>query len=295
MRPKKGSIASRELAARRSKISHASVIERYSKGESSVALAKEAGVSCAAIFGILRRNNICSRTTEEANRKKRKYDYDAMIADYKSGLSLNKVGDKHNTTASTVLKIFKSLGFASRGKQGYLRGEAHYLWKGGITRDLDGYAVEKSGRVHRLAMAKFLNRKLSIWEDVHHVDGGKDNFHIDNLVVMPKREHSRFHTYLRGRELPINAEALRQFCRIESEKFWRFTKRDFLIASEKYGYISHPIRKKEKRRCCVKGCGKPNCGNGLCSKHLQRKKARDRGYWISGGGRRTPYCGNRFR
>lgn len=48
-------------------------------------------------------------------------------------------------------------------------------------------------REHRLVVEKALGRYLERDEDVHHVDGNKQNNHIDNLRVMTHVEHIHHH------------------------------------------------------------------------------------------------------
>jgi hypothetical protein len=59
--------------------------------------------------------------------------------------------------------------------------------------DVRGYAYE-----HRLVMADHLGRDLNPDEEIHHVDGDKQNNAIDNLEVLSKADHARYHLALRG-------------------------------------------------------------------------------------------------
>lgn len=59
--------------------------------------------------------------------------------------------------------------------------------------DSNGYPTFKSKRVHRYKMEAFLGRKLLTDEHVHHKNGNKKDFRIDNLEVLSASEHHRLH------------------------------------------------------------------------------------------------------
>lgn len=52
---------------------------------------------------------------------------------------------------------------------------------------------KKQVRLHRYKMEKFLGRKLSSDEIVHHIDGNKLNNNIENLEVLSRSEHLQKH------------------------------------------------------------------------------------------------------
>jgi hypothetical protein len=81
-----------------------------------------------------------------------------------------------------------------------------WLWKNGIYRRKDGYIYKKlfkddlfinmarrsDGYIleHRLIMAKYLGRCLSLNEQVHHKNGIRDDNRIENLELISKANHS---------------------------------------------------------------------------------------------------------
>jgi hypothetical protein len=275
----------------KSLIPHSEIIERYLKKEPSTKIAKIAGISPSAVFGILIRNNVPRRTKAESEKIKRKYNHEAIANDYKDGMFLCAVAEKYGTDSSNILHILKKNGVKSRGFEGRRKGVNHPMWKGGKTHDHSGYVIQKEGRTHRILMEETIGRKLCHWESVHHIDGDKKNCRIDNLVVMSGREHIRFHTFLRMMSLGITKENLAKFCRKESDFVYHFSIKDFREVCFKIGIKPKSLNKNKRKVCRVDGCEGMNAGYGFCSKHYQRYIAKKRGYWKSGRGRITSYLG----
>ena len=84
------------------------------------------------------------------------------------------------------------------------KGKRSMNWKGGEIKNNYGYVevwmpehpnANKSGyiRKHRLVMSDFLGRPLEDNEDVHHINGIKDDNRIGNLELIQKSEHAKFH------------------------------------------------------------------------------------------------------
>jgi len=59
--------------------------------------------------------------------------------------------------------------------------------------DSGGYPIVNSKRVHRYKMEAFMGRKLLTDEHVHHKNGNKKDFRIDNLEVLSASEHHKLH------------------------------------------------------------------------------------------------------
>ena len=82
----------------------------------------------------------------------------------------------------------------------YWIGKNHPAWNGGwITNS--GYKEfntnSKRFRYHRYIMEKHIGRKLKSFEVVHHMNHDRLDNRIENLEIMSKSDHSRYHNLSR--------------------------------------------------------------------------------------------------
>lgn len=86
----------------------------------------------------------------------------------------------------------------NKGKKG-LWGSDSPTWRGGRSKTVNGYVrvlIPGTGShqlEHRMIMEKHLGRKLGRKEQVHHINGIKDDNRLENLQVLDIRGHGRLH------------------------------------------------------------------------------------------------------
>ena len=86
----------------------------------------------------------------------------------------------------------------------FQHGYKHPNWKGGRNTDIEGYIRIKKWdhpyhdsrgyvREHRLVMEEKLGRYLKPDEDIHHINGNKQDNRVENLQLLSHGEHNRRH------------------------------------------------------------------------------------------------------
>lgn len=103
------------------------------------------------------------------------------------------------------------------------RGDKNPYWKGGERINEWGYRyILMDGKYvleHRYVMEKHLNRKLTLQEEVHHLDGNKLNNDISNLVVLSKSDHSKLHWSKPGKKEAHSANMREKYDKGEILRF----------------------------------------------------------------------------
>lgn len=82
----------------------------------------------------------------------------------------------------------------------YMKGIQSPFWKGGTELNTGYRMLKVNGKYeleHRVLMERHIGRKLEPGEVVHHKDGNRKNNLLNNLIIMEKREHDRYHTLKR--------------------------------------------------------------------------------------------------
>jgi hypothetical protein len=82
---------------------------------------------------------------------------------------------------------------------------------------------------HRLAMEKYLGRKLKSTEHIHHIDGNQRNNNIKNLILLSNSQHYKLHHNKVAPKKTIK-------CTNCKKEFIRLSRKvKFALAHNKYG------------------------------------------------------------
>lgn len=261
------------------KISASEIIDRYLKGETPTSISMDAGVSHVSVVNVLIRHKIPLRGRSDINH--RKYDYEAITKRYLEVGSLNEVAVEFGVKATQIKVAVEKCGFKPKTpKEAARKGIDNPLYKGKSYKGLDGYIILPDGRrEHRVIMENKLGRKLSHWEDVHHINEIRTDNREENLAVIPNKEHNRFHTFLRHRRTPTNRDLLFRFCKEELPNYFRFTHKDLEEAIKLWPCPLKDPKPKLIKTCKEKGCNHKAYGKkDICSMHYQRANAQLKGW-----------------
>jgi transposase-like protein len=170
------------------------VVAEYLAGKSTVDLACRYGVTPPTVACLLKKRSISLRSRSEINRLRAPVDEKRLqsLTD-EAKLSQWEIAEELGVSLPTVERTLRRLGLRSKKGRGSPM-EKNFFWRGGRTRDVDGYVLVKAHdhpfadnrgyvREHRLVMEKKLGRYLDPKEIVHHLDGVHDNNDPDNLEV----------------------------------------------------------------------------------------------------------------
>lgn len=110
--------------------------------------------------------------------------------------SLRRLADKKTNWWKThdTAETRRKIGEASKGREGKKR-EQSSLWRGGrYVSGRDGYIMVYIGNYkyipeHRFVMQQHLGRELTADEEVHHINGIKDDNRLQNLKLVVKKMH----------------------------------------------------------------------------------------------------------
>lgn len=117
----------------------------------------------------------------------------SMFELYKKGFSLEQVGNAFGVTRQSVYKMFKKRNFKLRNSKKLpfiiFNGNKYTLRNTGYY----GRTNKNRSLLHR-DIWKSNHGKIPNGYDIHHIDGNKQNNHINNLEIIKKDTHSKIYT-----------------------------------------------------------------------------------------------------
>ncbi|HKY40764.1 MAG TPA: HNH endonuclease [Polyangiaceae bacterium] len=172
----------------------------YAAGVVPTKLVEQYGVSEWKVRDCVKRHGVPLRPRGQQRPVYSAEEVDEMLELWRKGVSQFDIGRKLGVGQTTVSRLLASRGITNGGQ--HAKGERHGMWKGGRSKNQEGYALvllnerhpfwsmsNSAGYVleHRLVMARKLKRPLRPNETVHHIDGDKTNNKISNLQLRQGR------------------------------------------------------------------------------------------------------------
>lgn len=166
---------------------------RNDKGMDSIG--ESLGCSRAAVRNALVREGVEIRLQGPRFHDISPEDIDRMVELSKGGMGQVAIGQMMGMSQPVVSRVLQGRGVAKRGAPS---GEQHGSWKGGRSVTGEGYIItwvspndslsvmrNRMGYVpeHRLVMARSLGRPLAPNENVHHLNGIRDDNRLENLEL----------------------------------------------------------------------------------------------------------------
>ena len=153
-----------------------------------------------------------------------KLPLDKVKAMYEGGHTQGEIAEALGVSQKVVWRFMKNHGIKARvaAKRDQCR-EKNSFWRGGTVKDSAGYVLVKQEghprakkcgdyvREHILVAEKFIGRSLLPDEVVHHINRIRDDNRPENLAVMTKTEHIKYHTQARkGEDIPLPSSVTKE-------------------------------------------------------------------------------------
>lgn len=173
------------------------VVREYRSGMPMDAIKRKYRCSRWAVHTAVRKAGVKLRAAYGERKKWTKAQQRKMCVLYKKGLAQHHIAVEFGTTPRNISFVLASNGIKTAGPA---RGERHPHWKGGRTRDGNGYVLCKYDQMdsiaapmassgssyileHRLVMARSVGRALKSFETVHHINGVRTDNRLENLQL----------------------------------------------------------------------------------------------------------------
>ncbi len=153
-------------------------------------IAERLKCSPTGVSHALRRHGIDRRPEGRARVDARLNDREWLEAAYAQHTSYEIARDL-GCNAATVREHLRMLDIPVRRKVKRRRDRSHYPC-------MTPVAPGRTALIHRFLMEEHLGYQLPPNMHVHHIDGVRWNYALDNLMVMPQKTHHRLHGLSRG-------------------------------------------------------------------------------------------------
>jgi len=120
------------------------------------------------------------------------WDWDCIFADYKDGMPLEKLLEKHQVSSTTFHRRRKAAGIPSRPRRG-AKGKRNYQYKHGNSGRSHPYDRYLSAQVAAACLGHVVPKA---WQ-IHHLDENPTNNRPENLAIFYDRsQHAQYHQKL---------------------------------------------------------------------------------------------------
>ena len=220
------------------------IIELYKSGESPYIIAQKFRCAPPSVYRVLYKAGVvrsqgeaCSLAHKQGKfkasyKKKRRcrLNDEEIVKLYQEGKTPKEISQIAGITSIPILERVHKLGIARTRKEAmaickregrfrtpWQKGENHSAWKGGRFKEERGY-IRVYAPEHPKARRKgYVMEHILMWEKahgqlpegyiIHHINGIRDDNRPENLIALPKNEHSRISgKVLKNRILELEAE-----------------------------------------------------------------------------------------
>lgn len=196
------------MSGKNNKITKEKLEKLYiNQNKTALEIAKEFNYkSPQTILNKLHKYNIKVKNYKEAqNKYKINIETEWLVNEYiVNNKTITEISKILDCSINTIRRNLINLGIKikkrydlSKNNFPHFYGKDNPAWKGGRFQRKDGYVCiwdsEKYMLEHRKVMEKYLGRKLKIKEQIHHINGIKNDNRIENLQITDVHEHIKIH------------------------------------------------------------------------------------------------------